>query len=77
MNIASERDVSTYVEERADRLVAIVRDLVRIPSENRAPQGAELGCREYLASRLRRAGWDPTLYTPGEVPGIAAHLLGA
>ena len=75
MNFASERDLSTYVEERTDRLVAIARDLVRIPSENRAPQGAEFGCQEYLASRLRRAGWTPKLYTPDEVPGIAAHPL--
>ena len=75
MSIALERDVSTYVEERTDRLVAIVRDLVQIPSENRAPQGAELGCQEYLASRLRLAGWNPKLYTPVEAPGIENHPL--
>ena len=75
MNIALERDVSTYVEERAGRLVAIVRDLVQIPSENRAPQGAELGCQEYLASRLRLAGWEPNLYTPVVAPGIEDHPL--
>ena len=75
MNTASERDLSPYVEERADQLVAIVRDLVRIPSENRAPRGAELGCQEYLAARLRLAGWEPKLYTPLEAPGIEDHPL--
>ncbi len=73
MNAATTRSLSGYVDARRERLVAILTDLVRIPSENRAPAGAELACQLYLADRLQRAGWDPTLYTPDEVPGITDH----
>jgi len=75
MNIALERDLSAFVEDRTDRLVGIVRDLVRLPSENRAPLGSELACQEYAAARLRRAGWEPSVYTPLEAPGIEEHPM--
>jgi acetylornithine deacetylase len=64
-----------HVEARTDRIVGILRDLVRLPSENRAPAGTELACQQYVAERLRRAGLDPVLYTPDDAPGIRAHPL--
>ncbi len=64
-----------YVDGNADRLIEIAQDLVRIPSENKAPLGSEFACQQYTASLLRNCGWNPRLYTPDEVPGIASHPL--
>jgi len=75
VSAATVRSLSGFVDTHRDRLVSILSDLVRLPSENRAPRGAELACQQYLAARLRRNGWDPTLYTPAEVPGLTGHPL--
>jgi len=75
MNQAREHEVAYFVEENRDRLVTLLRDLVRIPSENRAPEGAEAQCQQYVAGVLRAAGWDPLVYSPCEVPGLADHAL--
>ncbi|HYO80339.1 MAG TPA: M20/M25/M40 family metallo-hydrolase [Bryobacteraceae bacterium] len=67
--------VNEYVRSRSGRLTALLQDLVARPSENRAPLGSERACQEYIAERLREAGWEPVLYTPAEVPGIEQHPL--
>jgi ribosomal 50S subunit-associated protein YjgA (DUF615 family) len=41
---AIEKQVCDYLETHQDRLVEIIRDLVRIPSENKPPRGAEREC---------------------------------
>jgi len=75
MKTATEQEMTSYVDERRDRLVELLRDLVRIPSENRAPLGAEERCQQYIANVLRRARWEPVLYTPLDVPEIEKHPL--
>ena len=64
-----------YVDDHRDRLLEIIRDLVRIPSENTPPAGAELDCQNYVAAFLERCGWEPRLYQIDEVPGIRQHPL--
>jgi acetylornithine deacetylase len=68
-------EISAYVDSRRGELLSLLADLVRTPSENRAPRGAELGCQQLLAARLERAGCAPHLYEPGTVPGLAEHPL--
>lgn len=68
-------DIGLYVDSRAGRLVKIAQDLVRIPSENRAPAGSELACQKYVAGFLQSQGWEPAMYTPDEAPGIHSHPL--
>jgi acetylornithine deacetylase len=63
------------VDDNRDRLIGIVGDLVRIPSENTPPTGAELRCQQYVADFLRVCGWRPTLYELNEVPGLERHPL--
>ncbi len=72
---ALEKRIAAYVEEHRERLVGIIRDLVRIPSENTPPTGAERACQEYLAAALRKRGFEPVLYDLTEVPGLREHSL--
>jgi acetylornithine deacetylase len=67
--------VAEYVDRRRGRLIDLARDLIRIPSENTAPTGAEGVCQEHIAHVLRRSGWDPELYELSEVEGLAGHPL--
>ena len=72
---AFENKLDSYVNDHRDRLVDIIRDLVRIPSENTPPDGCEETCQEYVAEFLREQGLHPTLYQLGDVPGLKAHPL--
>ena len=67
--------LSAYVASRRDHLVSLLADLVRTPSENRAPRGAELACQQLLANRLARIGCPPHLYEPDSVPALLTHPL--
>lgn len=76
MNVSAiESKVSNYVEKNSGRLVQILQDLVRIPSENTAPTGAEAECQKYVAHFLKGIGWDPVMYSLDEVPGLKEHPL--
>lgn len=68
-------DVQNFVRSHSARLIEVVQELIRRPSENRAPHGSERACQEFIADRLRAAGWNPLLYTPEEAPGIREHSL--
>ena len=70
-----ERQICDYVESHRDRLVEIIRDLVRIPSENKPPLGAERECQEYTARFLSALGLQPDVYELSEVDGLLDHPL--
>lgn len=72
-SLSVEQDIASYVKRHADRLIEIVRDLVRIPSENTPPDGAEGDCQKYVASFLHDLGWDPSVYLLDDVPGLREH----
>ncbi len=61
--------------DRQSRLVEIVRELVRMPSENTPPHGAEERCQKWLAQQLRNLGLAVDLYEPLEAPGLTGHPL--
>jgi acetylornithine deacetylase len=73
--IAPEKQLTGYVDQHRDRLVEIIRDLVRMPSENTPPVGAEAACQVYVADFLRNQGWKPLMYELDQVPGIRDHPL--
>jgi acetylornithine deacetylase len=70
-----EKKLGSYVEEHRDRLIEIIRNLVRIPSENTPPIGSEEACQQYVAAFLRQQDVAPTLYEFSEVPGLQEHPL--
>ncbi len=59
----------------SERLFQIVEDLVRIPSENTPPIGAEAECQAYIAEFLARLGHESDVYRPTDVSGIEDHEL--
>lgn len=73
--IALEAHLTGYVDDHRGRLVQIVRDLVRIPSENTPPIGAEAACQSYVADFLRGNGWKPLTYEVDQAPGIHSHSI--
>ncbi len=58
---------------RRDRIVQILQDLVRIPSENTPPVGAEAACQDYVAAFLSRCGCPAEAYSLSDVPGLTDH----
>ncbi len=65
--------VGAKLEALRARLTETVAELVKIPSENTPPAGAELACQRYLRDRLAALGLDAELYDPGLVQGMAEH----
>ncbi len=75
LDAALEQRISDYVDAHRSRLVEIVQELVRRPSENTPPEGAERACQQYVAAELRRCGWRPVVYELDESPGLREHPL--
>jgi acetylornithine deacetylase len=76
MNISAiDQTLSSYVEQNSGRLVQILQDIVRIPSENAAPAGSEGECQKYIANLLSELGCDPVVYSVDDVPGLKEHPL--
>ena len=51
--------ITSYVQRKRSRLIELTQGLVRLPSENKPPAGAESACQEYVARVLRASGWEP------------------
>lgn len=68
-------DLTDYVNTHRDQLFALIQDLVRCPSENTPPTGAEGACQRLIAWRLETAGYETDVYELSEVAGLAEHPL--
>ncbi len=77
MNVSPhlQTELASLVEKRRDRLIEITQKLVRIPSENTPPEGAEKACQLWLAEQLQAIGLEPDIYFPNEVAGLREHAL--
>ena len=75
LDTALEDRLCSYVESHRNRLVEIIQDLVRTPSENMPPTGNEEACQQYVAEFLRPQGWEPAVYSLGDVRGLREHPL--
>ncbi len=70
-----QKDLLQYVDSRRDDLIDILQSLVRTPSENTPPNGAEAACQRFCEASLKSCGFTTDLYELGDVPGLAAHPL--
>ncbi len=68
-----DKRLGATLETLRARLTETVADLVKIPSENTPPAGAEFACQRYIRDRLLALGLEAELYDPGLVQGIADH----
>ncbi len=67
--------LNDLVDSRKERLIEITRELIRRPSENTPPHGAERECQHWIAEQLRACRLEPDMYSLEEVPGLREHPL--
>lgn len=70
-----ERNLSDAAGRLRNRLVQTIGALVRIPSENTPPVGAELKCQRYVSQRLDSLGLKSEMYDLQGVAGLGEHPL--
>ena len=70
-----ESKLISYVDANRERLVSLICNLVRIPSENSPPNGSELNCQQYIGRFFHQLGWETDIYDLTEVPGLDRHHL--
>ncbi|HNY40291.1 MAG TPA: M20/M25/M40 family metallo-hydrolase [Bryobacteraceae bacterium] len=70
-----EKELLNYVETRRDDLIALIQTLVRTPSENTPPSGAEAACQRFCQSYLESCGFSTDLYELSSIPGLETHPL--
>ena len=68
-------NLEAYIDANRDRLFELIASLVRRPSENTPPAGAEGACQQFIAASLRDAGWQPDVYELPGVDGLLSHPL--
>ena len=71
--LSTAHTVSGYLPAHQARLHQILQDLVRTPSENTPPVGAEDRCQQYVAGLLTNCGMRVERYRPDEVPAVIEH----
>ena len=67
--------IDAWVEDQRERIIALAQELVRIPSENHPPGGAEAAAQTFLTEALRAAGLPAEIYDISTVPGLEEHPL--
>src|ERR1700685_2141007 len=70
-----ENTLTSFVKNEEQTLVAIIQDLIRLPSENTPPHGDEDACQQYIAGFLKKLSLEPDLYSPDDIAGIREHPL--
>jgi acetylornithine deacetylase len=81
MQASAESDRRRAVEEKLietarrhrDDLIETTRSLVRTPSENTPPTGAENDCQKLVYSQLQTLGLAADIYGIASVPGLTSH----
>jgi acetylornithine deacetylase len=65
--------VGRAIERRKSEILDWTMKLMRFPSENRPPTGAEGDAQDFLAAECRKLGLAADLFLPTDVPGIRDH----
>ena len=65
--------VASLFANTREELLSLVAALIRIPTENRPPDGGEAPGQEWLAAQCREAGFATDLYEIDAVPGFRDH----
>jgi len=77
ITVTASREELRFLDEELERLrpelTETLSQLVRIPSENVPPHGAEAACQSYVAGRLRQLALVPDVYEITGVTGLSSH----
>ena len=65
--------VNRWVAAHGDEVVALVQQLVRIPSETHPPGGDEGDAQAFVAKQMTELGLDVDVFEPWSIPGIEDH----
>jgi acetylornithine deacetylase len=65
--------INEEVARYADDIIEWTQCLVRIPSENRPPHGAEAAAADFVAQQCTELGLEVDQFRPDEVEGITSH----
>jgi acetylornithine deacetylase len=75
LNPAIAAAIDRWVAENRDRIVDVVRRLVRVESETHPPAGNEAAAQSTLRDICAENGLEAELYDVGDVPGLDSHPL--
>ncbi|MDL2259094.1 M20/M25/M40 family metallo-hydrolase [Eubacteriales bacterium OttesenSCG-928-K08] len=67
---STKQQLIEWVDAHQEECIAFLQDLVRIPSENRVPDGDELACQNYVLQTFRAMGLKTDSFLPDEVENI-------
>lgn len=73
MSGPSVEEIQVEVHTRRSEILEWAMELVRFPSENRPPDGAEGPAQEFVARACRELGLEVDEFTPLQVSGIEEH----
>ena len=74
MSAITADQIRAAVKARADEIIAWTKALIRFPSENRPPDGAEEAAQRFIAAECRKLGLEMDIFSPEDVPDIQKHL---
>ncbi len=65
--------LSLVVEKKRDEIIELVRELVRMPSENKPPGGGELACQEIICEFFAKSGIKAELIRLDDISNLKNH----
>lgn len=72
MEAVQQAGLMRAADSARDELIALARALVRIPSDNLPPRGAEAAVQAFIAEYLGSAGLEVDVFTPDDA-GVSGH----
>jgi acetylornithine deacetylase len=72
-NHTAHAAILAAVDANRAEIIALLQDLVRIPSVNHTTHGDELECQRFVEQTMRDMGLEVDVFNPDEIPGINTH----
>jgi acetylornithine deacetylase len=65
--------IRSEIRRRAEEIVEWTKTLIRFPSENRPPDGAEAEAQKFIEAECKKLHLPVDVFAPDEIPGIQEH----
>ncbi|MBN2324089.1 MAG: M20/M25/M40 family metallo-hydrolase [Spirochaetes bacterium] len=73
MTPPDQEAICAAVARHRDEILEWTKALIRFPSENRPPHGAEKEAQEFVLAACGKLGWETGTFAPDEAEGIQNH----